>query len=81
MGRLIELRERERWGRGGRVRRAVEVAERHFQERARRGIAELEAVLLNDVRSVESTLCELLWAMGAAGEDLAAMRRGATKPH
>lgn len=67
MGCLIELRDSRHWGRSGRVRRAVERAEKRFTETARRGVQELEAALLNDARSIESVLVRVVRAMTAAG--------------
>mgnify|MGYP003333021506 CR=1 FL=1 len=66
MGRLIELKDPRQWGRGGRVRRAVESAERRFTETARRGVQELEATLENDARSVEGVLVRVIGAITAA---------------
>lgn len=79
MGRLIELRDSRCWGRGGRVRRAVERAERRFTETARRGVQELEAALRDDARSIESVLVRVVGAMTAAGAALS-LAGGAITP-
>lgn len=77
MGRLIEVRDRAQWGRGGRVRLAVERAERRFRVVARRGVAELELALLEDTRSVEFVLSKIVGALVAANDELKTTKRRA----